>query len=154
MAQEELFRYDIIQRFNETEILLYKYLISNAAKVPYMTIREVAAEVKVSTSTILRFCNKIGCLSYNDFKEKFSKYVAERNVVTLGFDLEQLLHYFQGTTTCAFEERIQEGAELIRDAEMVVFVGLGSSGALARYGARYLSNFGKFSVGLEDVFIL
>ncbi|RKI41071.1 MurR/RpiR family transcriptional regulator [bacterium D16-51] len=66
--------------------------------------------------------------------------------------MEQLLHYFQGTTTCAFEERIQEGAELIRDAEMVVFVGLGSSGVLARYGARYPSNFGKFSVGLEDVF--
>ncbi len=80
MAQEGLFRYDIIQRFNETEILLYKYLISNAAKVPYMTIRELAAEVKVSTSTILRFCNKIGCLSYNDFKEKFNKYMAERNV--------------------------------------------------------------------------
>lgn len=152
MAREELFRYDIIQKLNETEILLYKYLISNAVKIPYMTIRELAAEVNVSTSTIVRFCNKIDCLSYNDFKERFSSYMAERSNVALGFDLEQLLHYFQGTTTCAFEEKIREGAQLIQDAEMVVFVGLGSSGALARYGARYLSNFGKFSVGLEDAF--
>lgn len=147
---EELFRYDIIQKFNETEMMLYKYLMSNTEKIPYMTIRELAAGISVSTSTVLRFCNKINCESYNDFKERFSKYITERDNIAPGFDLKQLLHYFQGTTTVAFEEKIQEGAKLIHDAEMIVFVGLGSSGALARYGARYFSNFGKFSVGLED----
>ena len=150
MSREELFRYDIIQKFNETEMMLYKYLMSNTEKIPYMTIRELAADVNVSTSTVLRFCSKINCESYNDFKEKFHEYVTECNEIVPGFDLKQLLHYFQGTTTSAFEEKIQEGAKLIKDAEMIVFVGLGSSGALARYGARYFSNFGKFSVGLED----
>lgn len=33
---------------------------------------------------------------------------------------------------------------------MVVFIGLGSSGALARYGARYFSNFGIVATALED----
>lgn len=147
---QELFRYDIIQKFNETEMALYKYLLSNAEKIPYMTIRELAADIHVSTSTVLRFCHKIDCESYNDFKERFRKYMAERDHIVPGLDLKQLLHYFQGTVTGAFEEKIQEGAGLIRDAEMVVFVGLGSSGALAGYGARYFSNFGKFAVGLED----
>lgn len=55
MVNTELFRYDIIQKFNETEIMLYKYMISNAEKIPYMTIRELAAAVNVSTSTIIRF---------------------------------------------------------------------------------------------------
>ena len=150
MDNQELFRYDLIQKFNDTEIMLYKYMISNAEKIPYMTIRELAADVNVSTSTIIRLCNKIDCESYNDFKEQFSKYIKERTDITPGFDLQQLLHYFQGTTTCVFEKRIQEGAKLIQEAEMVIFIGLGSSGALARYGARYFSNFGKFSVGLED----
>lgn len=150
MKNQELFRYDIIQKFNETEITLYKYIISNAEKIQYMTIRELAAEVNVSTSTVIRFCNKIACESYNDFKEQFNRFIKERIDITPGFDLKQLLHYFEGTTTCVFERKIQEGAKLIQDAEMVIFVGLGSSGALARYGARYFSNFGKFSVGLED----
>ena len=151
MVNTELFRYDIIQKFNETEIMLYKYMISNAEKIPYMTIRELAADVNMSTSTIIRFCNRLDCASYNDFKEQFGRYIKESAGITPGFDLKQLLHYFQGTTTCAFENKIQEGVRLIREAEMVIFAGLGSSGALARYGARYFSNFGKFSVGLEDV---
>lgn len=29
---------------------------------------------------------------------------------------------------------------------------MGSSGALAKYGARYFSNMGHFAIGLEDVF--
>ena len=57
MLEDELFRYDKIQKFNETEIELYKYMISNAEKIPFMTIREIASDTKVSTSTILRFCS-------------------------------------------------------------------------------------------------
>lgn len=150
MKNNDLFRYEMIQKFNGTEMMIYKYIISNAEKIPYMTIRELASEVHVSTSTILRFCNKIDCGSYSDFKVQFCRYMKEWADLIPGFDLEQLLHYFQGTTTSAFEEKVLEGAKLIREAEMVIFVGLGSSGALARYGARFFSNFGKFSVGLED----
>ena len=150
MQNSELFRYDIIQKFNDTEMMLYKFIISNAEKIPYMTIRELAGEVHMSTSTIIRFCNKIGCESYHDFKNQFNSFIKERNDITPGYDLKQLYHYFQGTTTYSFEKKIQEGARLIQEAEMVVFIGLGSSGALARYGARYFSNFGKFSIGLED----
>ena len=150
MKNDELFNYATIQKFNETEIMLYKYVLSNAEKIPYMTIREFAVDVNLSTSSVLRFCTKLGCDSYNDFKNRFKNYMKECSDIMPGFDLEQLLHYFQGTNTSAFEEKIQDGVKLIQDAEMIIFMGLGSSGALARYGARYFSNFGKFSVGLED----
>lgn len=153
MSREELFKYDIIQKFNETEMMLYKYLISNTEKVPYMTIRELAADVNVSTSTVLRFCSKINCESYNDFKKKLHEYVTECNEIVPGFDLKQLLHYFQRTTTSAFEEKIQEGAKLIQDAEMIVFVGLGSSGALARYGARFFLTSGNFLLDWKMLYI-
>ena len=42
--------------------------------------------------------------------------------------------------------------ELLNTADYVIFVGMGSSGSLARYGARYFSNLGKFSVSLEDTY--
>lgn len=145
-----MFSYDIIQRFNETEILIYKYIISNQDKIPFMTIRELASELNVSTSTILRFCNKIDCDNYSKFKNKLRENIKEISSIAPQSDLQVLLHYFQGTNTSSFEIKIKQGVEIIQNAEMVVFVGLGSSGTLARYGSRYFSNLGKFSIGLED----
>lgn len=39
---------------------------------------------------------------------------------------------------------------MIRGAERVYFVGMGASGTLGAYGARYFSNLGKFSSSIED----
>jgi DNA-binding MurR/RpiR family transcriptional regulator len=145
-----MFTYDNIQKFNETEIKLYKFIIENGEKIPYMTIREFADEVQVSTSTILRFCNKLNCEGYTEFKESLRKYVHQIQKVPPQGDLNEILHYFKKINTNFFEQKIEEGAHFIRKAETVIFIGSGSSGALAKYAARYFSNLGKFSIGLED----
>ena len=145
-----MFSYDNIQKFNDTEMGICRYITANADKIPFMTIRELAGELEVSTSTILRFCNKIDCNNYSEFKAKIKNTAEAESCLEPKRDLQELLHYFQGTNTGAFEAKISEGADIIRNAETVVFVGLGSSGTLARYGARYFSNLGKFSIGLED----
>lgn len=147
---DNVFSYDSIQKFNETEMLIYKYIMANHDKIPFMTIRELASELNVSTSTVLRFCNKINCDNYSEFKDKLRESFKKTLNITPKSDLQELLHYFQGTNTSAFEAKISEGANIIRDADIVVFIGSGSSGTLARYGARCFSNFGKFSIGLED----
>lgn len=36
-----MFSYDNIQKFNETEIQMYKFIVDNGEKIPYMTIREL-----------------------------------------------------------------------------------------------------------------
>ena len=53
-----MFSYEEIQKYTETDIRIYKYIVSNFDKIQYMTIRELANEIQVSTSTILRFCTK------------------------------------------------------------------------------------------------
>ena len=53
-----MFSYEEIQKYNDTDIRIYKYIVSDLDKIQYMTIRELAKELQVSTSTILRFCNK------------------------------------------------------------------------------------------------
>lgn len=145
-----MFSYDNIQKFNETEIRIYKFIVDNVEKIPYMTIRELAHAIQVSTSTILRFCNKLGCDGYKEFKERLKKYVHQIQEMPPQGDLNELLHYFKKTNTNLFEQKIEEGAHFIRKAETVIFIGSGSSGALAKYASRYFSNLGKFSIGLED----
>jgi Transcriptional regulators len=148
--EDAMFTYDTIQKFNETEIKIYKFIVENGEKLPYMTIREFADEVQVSTSTILRFCNKLDCDGYREFKERHKKYVHQIQKVPPQGDLNEILHYLNKIKTNSFEQKIEEGAYFIRKAETVIFIGSGSSGALAKYAARYFSNLGKFSIGLED----
>lgn len=145
-----MFSYDNIQKFNETEIKIYKFIIDNGEKIPYMTIRELADMIQVSTSTILRFCNKLDCGGYKEFKENLKKYEHKVQEMPPKSDLTELLHYFKKTNANSFDEKIEQGADFIRKAETVIFIGSGSSGALAKYAARYFSNLGKFSIGLED----
>ena len=40
--------------------------------------------------------------------------------------------------------------EIILSSERIIFVGAGTSGSLAKYGARFFSNIGKFSNHIDD----
>lgn len=59
-----MFRVEEIQSLNELELSVYEYVMQHISAVPYMRIRELAAEAHVSTSTVLRFCRKMGCDGY------------------------------------------------------------------------------------------
>ena len=64
-----MFRYEVIQSLNNLELSLYEYIMKNSKKVIYMRIRELAEEAHVSTTTILRFCKKLNCEVFKNFKE-------------------------------------------------------------------------------------
>lgn len=65
-----MFTNEVITTFNELEMLLYKYIMKNKEKVVYMRIRDLADEAHVSTSTIMRFCRKLHCEGFSEFKVK------------------------------------------------------------------------------------
>ena len=145
-----MFAYETIQLFNDLELVIYNYIMKNSSQVQYMTIRELADAVHVSTSSIMRFCKKAGCDGYAEFRVKFKLYLESRKEIQPQNDLSELLHYFQGVHTSAFEEQISRAVDMVRGAQQVILIGVGSSGTLARYGARYFSNVGKFSQYIDD----
>ena len=49
-----LFSYDDIQKYNETDMNIYRYIVSNIVKIPYMTIRELAGEVYTSPANVIK----------------------------------------------------------------------------------------------------
>ncbi len=147
-----MFSYEEIQTYNETDMILYRYVCANMEKIQYMTIRELAKETHVSTSTILRFCNKNHFEGYSEFKEALKQEIFSRETQQPMEDLQELSDFFVRANSSAFEEKLLYAIDAIRKAEMTILIGMGSSGTLAKYGARYFSNMGHFAVGLEDAF--
>ena len=86
-----MFTYEHIQKFNVTEIGVYKYIVSNAEKVPFMTTRELPEALHISISTVLRFCEKVGCNGYNEFKEQMKVYLKTADLKPPMEDLQAIV---------------------------------------------------------------
>ncbi len=143
-----------ISTLNELENSLYKYISENKDKVIYMRIRELANETHVSTSTILRFCKKMNCDGFSEFKTKLKMDLSEKGNKKrhLRSGYESLSEFNERTLKGNFEPYIKESAKVISQASNIVFFGIGTSGSLAEYGARFFSNLGSFSQYIKDPF--
>ncbi|PDY44177.1 RpiR family transcriptional regulator [Bacillus pseudomycoides] len=145
-----MFTNDIIANFNELETSLYNYICQNSDKVAYMRIRELADETHVSTATILRFCRKLHCEGFSEFKVKLKMQLKENKKTIIKSSQQSVIEFFERTLKSNLEEKIKESASLVTKADNVIFIGIGSSGILAEYGARYFSSLGEFSLYIKD----
>ncbi|WP_078411198.1 MurR/RpiR family transcriptional regulator [Priestia abyssalis] len=145
-----MFSNDIIASFNELEMSLYNYISHNSDKVAYMRIRELADETHVSTATILRFCRKLNCEGFSEFKVKLKMHLEENKKTLIKSSQHSVVEFFERTLTGDLEDKIRNAASLVNQADNVIFIGIGSSGILAEYGARYFSSLGKFSMYIKD----
>lgn len=147
-----MFNYEILKSLNDMEMLVYDYLMKNKEKVTYMTVRELADEVHVSTATVMRFCRKAGFDGYSEFKVKFKMFLNEEKNKKhqVNEDIQEIQEYFQKISSEIHQKELDEIADVVRDAKQVIFIGLGTSGILGKYGAIYFSNLKKFSQYIED----
>ncbi|MFD0051875.1 MurR/RpiR family transcriptional regulator [Actinomycetes bacterium NPDC127524] len=145
-----MFSNEMIASFNELETSLYNYIMQNSDKVTYMRIRELADETHVSTATILRFCRKLNCEGFSEFKVKLKLYLEENKIRMIKSSQHSLVEFFERTLKGDIEEKIRKAANIVNKADNVIFYGIGSSGILAEYGARYFSSLGKFSMYIKD----
>lgn len=150
LGAKVMFEYEEIKQLNELEMLVYDYVIKNKKQITFMTVRELAAAVHVSTSTVVRFCKKIGCEGYTEFRIKFKLYLNETKEEKPQQDIDELIHYFESVNTPLFEEKMRQAVEMIHCAKNIIFIGIGTSGVLGKYGARYFSNLRKYSQHIDD----
>lgn len=148
----QLFDVHQLSELNELEMLVYQYVLEHIRTVPYMRIRELAAEARVSTTTVLHFCKKMGCEGYAQFKAMLKVRLGAEATGRLPEDRGELRRFFEQADTPEYQERLDEAAARIAKAERVVLVGIGNSGCIAEYGARSFSNMGKFALSVSDPF--
>lgn len=148
-----MFKYEYVQQLNDLELEVYNYVVKQKEKVLTMKIRELASEVHVSTTTVLRFCKKMQCNGYSEFLFRYRMYLEDADTgIVQREDLSLLLEFLKKMQLPEAEARLNEVIHYITEAEKVIFLGIGNSGILAKYGARYLSSVGKTSQYVDDPF--
>ena len=147
-----MFNVEEIQSLNELELSLYNYISKNQEKVIYMRIRDLAGEAHISTTTVLRFCHKMRCVGFSEFKVKLKIHLQEQKPVKIADDKTIFLEFMDRVSSKSFQSGIDEACQMIYDANIIIFIGIGSSGILASYGARYFSALNKFSLYIDDPF--
>lgn len=145
-----MFTYKEISMLNELELMVYNTIIKNTDKVMYMTIRELADVAGVSTTTVLRFCKKMNCDGYSEFRIRFKLHLERDEKAPISFGISEIISYFKSINNSEFDELLDLAAAQIAATRRIIFVGIGTSGALGKYSARFFSNIGKFSTYIDD----
>lgn len=150
-----MFPYDKVQALNGLETDVYAYIMKHRDAVEKMTIRELASESHVSTTTILRFATKMG---YAGFAElKFSLKQDRLNQEHQGhpeqYDITvPLADFFRKVNSRDFTDLLDQAVKWLAAANQIYTFGIGSSGYLAQYGARFIANTGKLTLPIVDPF--
>lgn len=145
-----MFDVEQIRKLNDLERIVYEYVVKYPKKVKYMRIRELATEAHVSTSTIVRFCKKLGYDGYSEFKLYLRDHLERRGEVIVKDDITEVIDFLQKTCSDAFEKKLEMLTKVILDANNVFFIGSGMSGIVAKFGARYFSSVGKFCLYIDE----
>jgi len=148
----DLFTTQHLKSLNDLELDIYKYVQQNMVKIDKMKIRELATELHCSTTTILRFCRKLDCNGYTEFKLRLKMMLNGKGMDLVARDDEcAVLQYFQNMNP-KLDSEIKEAANLLYQANRIMLMGMGTSGIMAKFGARYLSNMGKLVHYVDDPF--
>lgn len=83
----KLFNKAQIEEFSDLDFSIYNFIINNVDKVTYMTIRELAEEAHVSTASITRFCQKVDCEGFSEFKIKFKMQLSKTKKMNFSNDI-------------------------------------------------------------------
>lgn len=134
-----------LNKLNDLESMVFEQVLKEPECIMKMTIREFASSVHVSPTTIVRMTRKLGFSGWNEMKGYLR---AQRDKVSLKADAaeyDNLLAFELFTKRLRNPEYlklIDEAAKLLEETEYTVFIGVGTSGALADYGTKYFNNAG------------
>lgn len=149
-----LFQYEQISKLNESELAVYNYVSSHLQESEKMNIRELASAAGVSTTSVLRFCSKLGCAGYTEFKYWLRQTLEEQSgaEVYLPSVIPAIQYLQKMKDSPEFSSQLDEAAVMCLEAQQTLFIGIGTSGILGRYGARFFSSVGLTAFSLTDPF--
>lgn len=109
------------------------YIVQHKSSIQNINIRELADHTHSSTSTITRFCKKIQCDSFVDFKIRLSREADKPSGDHNSFTQVQNIYneIVNSTADMMHQEDFEKVVQMIKTANRVQVYGLGSSGLSA-----------------------
>ena len=144
---------EIIEKLNEKEIKVYRYILAHSLEFPFMTIREVANGVQVSTTVILNFVKKMGYKSFKEFKLAYRLQERKSRESKRVYDDKQVIGALMQLDNEYYQEKLDIAKAMIGNHNNLIFTGIGNSGLIGTYGARVFSSVGKYANAISDPFV-
>lgn len=142
------FTYSQVESLNETETYVYNYVVKNTKKVLNESIRELANDTHVSTATVMRFCKKMGCEGFTELKYRLKEHVevqeTKEDDVNNQFD-----SFIERVESSDYLESIRRAAEIIKQSDSILTLGIGTNSDFAKYTSRLLSYVGYYCYGVD-----
>jgi DNA-binding MurR/RpiR family transcriptional regulator len=138
---------------SEAELRFVDYVLAHP-EVIYKTITEVLEESGASYGTVIRYCKKLGCSGYQDFKIRlaYESAITENNVKDdEGIsNTEVYINQILNTARNLDPEKVEEIARSIIQARRILVVGLAGSFPMALELCYRLTRFGFNSIADSD----
>ncbi|MEN7342665.1 MAG: MurR/RpiR family transcriptional regulator [Pseudomonadota bacterium] len=150
-------------QFTPTEHLVADWIENNPFDVPTATLARVASQCGVSEPTVVRFCRKIGCRGFSDFRLRWAAGSGQRaDAVHAEVDVEDSpavviskifdssINELQRVANGLNSERIAATAGAMARAQRIMFAGSGASAIVARDAENKFFRLGLACVALTD----
>ena len=142
------FTYSQVESLNETETYVYNYVVKNTKKVLNESIRKLANDTHVSTATIMRFCKKMGCEGFTELKYRLKENVEIQETKEDDAN-NQFDSFIERVESSDYLESIRRAAEIIKQSDLILTLGIGTTGDFAKYTSRLLSGMGYCCYGVD-----
>ncbi|HHH8318793.1 TPA: MurR/RpiR family transcriptional regulator [Streptococcus pneumoniae] len=136
------------------------YILVRDSEIVYETSSEIVSKVKVGEGTLNRFCKKIGYSGFQELKLKMTKDILELESQKMSSDtfideiknnyLSNYLSIVESTRKLIDGRQIELAIKLIREANQILMIGVGSSGNAAREFESSLLRIGIISKTVID----
>lgn len=147
-----LFEYEQIRGMRPGEFRVYNFIVSHMDRIPEMKIRQISEACGVSTTTVLRFCEKAGCEGFTELKYRIRRELSE-DKRPAGFDSAPALQFIKSAEyDPEFSEKTVLAAEMCSRAAQIILCGDGGSSTLTRYGAYLFNSMGKSAFPAEQAY--
>lgn len=139
------------------------YILADPVHITSISIQQMAAELDIAESSIIRFCKIVGCAGFSEVKLLLAKY-SPKSVRTIFEDLsetdsistisESVFSRNIDTLERALQlldfEKIEQAVGVLGRAENILILGVGASGTIAEDFYIRLMRIGIRAVSLTD----
>lgn len=137
-----------VDGYSRTQQKLGEFVLSDPAKVVYLTITELARESDTSEASVTRLCRALGCKGYNEFKMALALDLQQGQPVEHSGDeidnvVNESVQALQDTAKLLDRTLLESAALALHQAQSVQIYGVAASTILGEYLHYKLLRLGK-----------